>query len=92
MELSTAVSRMMVISERYPDLKTNKSLEELNVQLEGTENRIAVERKRFNEASRKYNTYIRRFPNSMLGKVFGFSPQAYFTAEVGSEKAPAIKF
>ncbi len=92
MELSTAVSRMMVISERYPDLKTNKSLEELNVQLEGTENRIAVERKRFNEASRKYNTYIRRFPNSVLGKVFGFSPQAYFTAEVGSEKAPAIKF
>ncbi|MCD8079491.1 MAG: LemA family protein [Bacteroides sp.] len=91
-ELSTAVSRMMVISEEYPDLKANKAFEELNVQLEGTENRIAVERKRFNEASRTYNTYLRRFPNRLLGKLFGFSPQAYFTADIGSEKAPAIKF
>ncbi|MCC8186994.1 MAG: LemA family protein [Bacteroides sp.] len=91
-ELSTAVSRMMVISEGYPDLKASKVFEELNVQLEGTENRISVERKRFNEASQKYNTYLRRFPNSLLGRLFGFSPQAYFTAEAGSEKAPAIKF
>ncbi|MBR5296795.1 MAG: LemA family protein [Parabacteroides sp.] len=91
-ELSSALSRLMVVMERYPDLKANQNFSELQVQLEGTENRIAVERKRFNEVAQSYNTYIRSFPNNILAGMFGFFPKAYFTAESGAEKAPKVEF
>ncbi len=91
-ELSSALSRLMVVVERYPDLKANENFKELQAQLEGTENRIAVERKRFNEVAQGYNTYIRRFPNNMLAGMFGFQPKAYFAAEAGAERAPVVDF
>lgn len=91
-ELSSALSRLMVVMERYPDLKANQNFMELQAQLEGTENRIAVERKRFNEVAQGYNTYIRSFPNTILSGIFGFFPKAYFTAEPGAEKAPKVEF
>ena len=91
-ELSSALSRLMVVMERYPDLKANQNFSELQAQLEGTENRITVERKRFNEVSQAYNTYIRSFPNNILAGMFGFFPKAYFTAEAGAEKAPKVEF
>ena len=85
-ELSSALSRLMVVIERYPELKANQNFSELQAQLEGTENRITVERKRFNEVAQAYNTYIRSFPNNLLAGMFGFQTKAYFTAEPGSEK------
>lgn len=91
-ELSSALSRLLVVVERYPDLKANQNFSELQAQLEGTENRIAVERKRFNETARSYNTYIRRFPNTIFSGLFGFSPTAYFSADTGAEKAPQVEF
>ena len=91
-ELSSALSRLMVVMERYPDLKANQNFSELQAQLEGTENRITVERKRFNEVAQAYNTYIRSFPNNILAGMFGFFPKAYFTAETGAEKAPKVEF
>lgn len=91
-ELGTALSRLMVVLERYPDLKANQNFSELQAQLEGTENRIAVERKRFNEVAQAYNTYIRTFPTNILAGMFGFQPKAYFTAETGAEKAPKVEF
>ena len=91
-ELSSALSRLMVIIERYPELKANQNFSELQAQLEGTENRITVERKRFNEVAQAYNTYIRSFPNNLLAGMFGFQTKAYFTAEAGSEKAPKVEF
>ena len=91
-QLSNALSRLMMVVERYPDLKANQNFSELQAQLEGTENRISVERKRFNETAKKYNTYLRKFPNNMLSGIFGFSTKAYFAAEEGSEKAPEVKF
>ena len=91
-ELSSALSRLMVVMERYPDLKTNQNFSELQAQLEGTENRITVERKRFNEVAQAYNTYIRSFPNNILAGMFGFFPKAYFTADAGAEKAPKVEF
>lgn len=91
-ELSSALSRLMVVMERYPDLKANENFKELQVQLEGTENRISVERKRFNEVAQGYNTYIRSFPNNILSGMFGFQQKAYFTAESGAEKAPKVEF
>ncbi|MDH6304165.1 LemA protein [Parabacteroides sp. PF5-5] len=91
-ELSSALSRLMVVVERYPELKANENFKELQAQLEGTENRIAVERQRFNEVARGYNTYIRTFPNSILSGMFGFFPKAYFSAESGAEKAPKVEF
>ena len=91
-ELSSALSRLMVVMERYPDLKANQNFSELQAQLEGTENRITVERKRFNEVAQAYNTYIRSFPNNILAGMFGFFPKAYFTAEAGAEKAPKVEF
>ena len=89
-ELSSALSRLMVVIERYPELKANQNFSELQAQLEGTENRITVERKRFNEVAQAYNTYIRSFPNNLLAGMFGFQTKAYFTAEPGSEKAPKV--
>lgn len=91
-ELSSALSRLMVVIERYPELKANQNFSELQAQLEGTENRITVERKRFNEVAQTYNTYIRSFPNNLLAGMFGFQTKAYFTAEPGSEKAPKVEF
>ena len=91
-ELSSALSRLMVVIERYPELKANQNFSELQAQLEGTENRITVERKRFNEVAQAYNTYIRSFPNNLLAGMFGFLTKAYFTAEPGSEKAPKVEF
>lgn len=91
-ELSSALSRLMVVIERYPELKANRNFSELQAQLEGTENRITVERKRFNEVAQAYNTYIRSFPNNLLAGMFGFQTKAYFTAEPGSEKAPKVEF
>ncbi|WP_075557479.1 LemA family protein [Parabacteroides timonensis] len=91
-ELSSALSRLMVVMERYPDLKANQNFLELQAQLEGTENRISVERKRFNETAQSYNTYIRTFPTNILAGMFGFQPKAYFSAESGAEKAPKVEF
>lgn len=91
-ELSSALSRLLVVVERYPDLKANQNFSELQAQLEGTENRIAVERKRFNETAQGYNTYIRRFPNNIFSGMFGFTPKAYFTADEGANKAPKVEF
>lgn len=91
-ELSSALSRLMVVIERYPELKANENFKELQAQLEGTENRISTERKRFNEVAQSYNTYIRQFPNTILSGMFGFLPKAYFSAEAGAEKAPKVEF
>ena len=91
-ELGSALSRLMVVMERYPDLKANQNFQELQAQLEGTENRISVERKRFNEVAQAYNTYIRTFPNNLLSGIFGFQQKAYFSADAGAEKAPTVEF
>ena len=91
-ELSSALSRLMLVIERYPDLKANQNFSELQAQLEGTENRISVERKRFNATAQSYNTYIRSFPTNILAGMFGFQPKAYFSAESGAEKAPKVEF
>jgi len=90
--LSSALSRLMVVVEKYPDLKANQNFMELQSQLEGTENRIAVERKRFNEAAKTYNLSIRVFPNSMLAGMYGFEKREYFKAEETSKTAPKVEF
>lgn len=90
--LSSALSRLMVVVERYPDLKANQNFMDLQAQLEGTENRIANERRKFNEATRTYNTYIKRFPKNILANIFGFEEKPYFEAETGAEKVPEVKF
>jgi len=91
-ELSGALSRLLVTVERYPDLKSNQNFLTLQSQLEGTENRIAVERMRFNEAVRDYNTAIKRFPGSLVASFRGFRDKAFFEAAPGSEVAPKVKF
>ncbi len=91
-QLSSALARLMVVVERYPDLKANQNFLELQAQLEGTENRIAVERRKFNEETRKYNTYIKRFPQVLYARIFGFGEKGYFKAVQGAEKAPQVKF
>ncbi|MFN0212712.1 MAG: LemA family protein [Saprospiraceae bacterium] len=90
--LSGALSRLLMVTENYPDLKANQNFLDLQKQLEGTENRIAVERKNFNGSVQDFNSYIRRFPTNLLVGVFGFSPKGYFQAQPGSEKAPEVKF
>lgn len=90
--LSSALSRLMVVVERYPDLKANKNFLELQAQLEGTENRIAVERRRFNEVAQGYNVKIRRFPEAWVASISGFSIRPYFTAVEGAEQAPVVDF
>ncbi len=90
--LSQALSKLMVVVERYPDLKANQNFLDLQAQLEGTENRIAVERKKFNEKVREYNTYIKKFPNNIFAGMFGFEKKPYFKADTGAEKAPEVKF
>ena len=90
--ISQALGRLMVIQERYPDLKANQNSQELQAQLEGTENRINVARKDFNDAAKKYNVSIRSFPKNILAKMFGFEKKVYFEAQSGAEKAPEVKF
>lgn len=90
--LSSALNRLMVVVERYPDLKSSKNFLELQAQLEGTENRIAVERNKFNEVVKEYNTYIRKFPNNIIAGMFGFDKKGYFTATAGAENAPNVDF
>jgi len=91
-ELSQALGRLMVVVERYPDLKANENFRDLQVQLEGTENRITVERQKFNETARGYNTSIRQFPRNMLAGMFGFETKAYFEAKEGADTAPVVQF
>lgn len=91
-ELSSALSKLMAISENYPDLKANENFRDLQAQLEGTENRIAVERRKFNDTARTYNTGIRQFPKNMLAGMFGFTPKPYFEANAGAENAPKVEF
>jgi len=90
--LSGALSRLMVVVERYPDLKANQNFLELQSQLEGTENRINVERNRFNEQARDYNVYVRKFPASVVAGFLNFEPMALFQAAPGSEQAPTVDF
>jgi LemA protein len=90
--LGSALSRLLLVVENYPELKANQNFLELQSQLEGTENRIAVERKRFNESAQAYNTRIKQFPANMLAGFFGFKEKAYFEAAPGSEKAPVVDF
>ena len=90
--LSSALSRLLVTIERYPDLKANQNFLALQDQLEGTENRIAVERRKFNEITRGYNTTIRKFPASIIAGITGFDQKGYFEAIEGSETAPVVEF
>jgi LemA protein len=90
--LSQALSKLMVVVERYPDLKANQNFLELQAQLEGTENRIAVERRRFNQETQAYNVYIKMFPRNILANMFGFTARPYFKAVKGAEKVPQVKF
>jgi LemA protein len=90
--LSGALSKLLLVVERYPDLKANQNFLELQAQLEGTENRIAVERRKFNEAAKQYNQYIRMFPKNFLASSFGFEKKAYFEAAEGSKEAPKVEF
>ena len=91
-QLSSALSRLMVVVERYPELKANQNFLELQAQLEGTENRIAVERGKFNETVNDYNSYIRRFPNNIVAGMFNFDKKGYFKATEGADKAPDVEF
>ena len=90
--LSSALSRLLVVVERYPDLKANQNFLALQSQLEGTENRITVERGRFNEAVKSYNIELRSFPTNILAGIFGFEKRALFEAKAGSDTAPAVDF
>ena len=91
-QVTSALGKLLAITEAYPDLKANENFKELQAQLEGTENRISVERRNFNEIVGDYNTYIRKFPQNIMASIFGFEKRAYFEAEAGSEKAPKVEF
>ena len=91
-QLSGALSRLLVSVERYPELKANANFRDLQAQLEGTENRIATERKRFNDTARQYNTEIRKFPGSLIASISGFDRKAYFEANEGAEQPPIVDF
>jgi len=91
-QLSTALSRLLLVSERYPELRANQNFLSLQAQLEGTENRISVERGNFNEAVKDYNTAVRSFPTALFAGMFGFSPRPFFNAQPGADKAPEVKF
>ena len=90
--LSSALSRLMVVVESYPDLKANQNFLDLQAQLEGTENRITVERQKFNQTTQTYNAYIRKFPQVIYAGWFDFEKKTYFEAQQGAEKAPEVKF
>lgn len=91
-ELSSALGRLLLLKENYPDLKANQNFSELQAQLEGTENRIATERMKFNETAKAYNTLIRKFPANIVASMFGFEKKGYFEATEGAEKAPVVEF
>jgi LemA protein len=91
-QLSSALGRLMVVVEKYPELKATQNFRDLQVELEGTENRISVERRKFNEVAQTYNTYIKRFPQNFFAGMFGFRAKPYFESQEGAEKAPEVKF
>ena len=91
-DVTSALGKLLAITENYPDLKANQNFLELQSQLEGTENRITVARKDFNDAANVYNASIRRFPKNILAGIFGFEKHAYFEAEAGAEKSPKVEF
>ncbi|HBL71477.1 MAG: LemA family protein [Bacteroidales bacterium] len=91
-QVSSALSRLLVTVEQYPDLKANQNFLELQAQLEGTENRISVERQRFNESAQGFNTQIRQFPRNIIAGMFGFEKKAYFEAQEGADQAPVVQF
>jgi LemA protein len=91
-QVTSALGRLMVVMEQYPELKATQNFRDLQVELEGTENRISVERRKFNEVAQAYNTYIKRFPQSMIAGMSGFQSKPYFEAQQGAEKAPEVKF
>lgn len=91
-DVTTALGKLLAITENYPDLKANQNFLELQSQLEGTENRINVARKDFNDTAKKYNTSLRRFPRNIVASMFGFEKRNYFEAEAGAEKAPKVEF
>ncbi|HEY5743555.1 MAG TPA: LemA family protein [Terrimicrobiaceae bacterium] len=91
-QLSNTLSRLLVVVERYPELKANANFQELQAQLEGTENRIAVERRKFNETVQAYNTAVQTFPTALFAGLLGFSPRPYFTAREGADVAPEVNF
>ena len=91
-QLSNALSRLLVVTENYPQLRATEGFQNLQAQLEGTENRISVERNNFNGAVQDYNTALGRFPTNMLNKMFGFQPRPFFTAQAGAETAPSVNF
>ena len=91
-ELGNALGKLLMIQENYPDLKANENFRDLQAQLEGTENRIATERMKFNQAVKDYNTLIRRFPNKIFASMFGFEKKGYFEANAGAENAPKVEF
>lgn len=91
-ELTSALSRLLVIAERYPDLKANQQFARLSDELAGTENRIATERRRYNEAVREYNTYIRKIPANLTARMFGFAPETYFEAPKEAQEVPKVQF
>lgn len=90
--LGGAISRLLVVAERYPELRANQNFLELQSQLEGAENRITVERMRFNQATRAYNSYVRRFPSSLVASYRGFQQRPYFAAEPEAQQAPKVEF
>jgi len=91
-QVTSALSRLMVVAEKYPDLKANQNFLELQSQLEGTENRISVERMRFNESAQGYNSYLRKFPQAIVASMRGFHDRPYFSAAAGSDTAPKVTF
>jgi LemA protein len=91
-ELSSALSRLMVVVEQYPELKATQNYRDLQVELEGTENRISVERRKFNEVALSLNTYIKKFPQNIIAGMFGFTAKPYFESMEGADKAPEVKF
>lgn len=90
--LAGALSKLMVVVEKYPDLKANQNFMALQAQLEGTENRISVARKNYNDVVSDYNTYIKKFPKNMIAGMFDFEPKPYFEAKAGSDVAPTVEF
>jgi len=91
-QLSSAIGRLLMVTENYPELKANANFQTLQSQLEGTENRITVERQKFNDVTQTYNAKIRSFPNNLTAGMFGFSKKGYFQAEAGANKAPTVQF
>lgn len=91
-ELGSALGRLLALSESYPDLKANENFKELQAQIEGTENRIATERMKYNESARKYNTMVRSFPKNIIASMFDFSTKGYFKASEGAQEAPKVEF